>query len=251
MAFQQVAAMRGSLARAPVPCARGLTSLIARPAPHYLAAPSPLRRSPAAPLRRSFAASAEASSNLKKILQEELKEEKDNAPAEPEALKKVPAGFKVEKDVPGDGQIVLVKTVDGAEVAITFEVNDQPDPEDVIPMEDEEGGEEEEGSAVDNFFVVSVTKGDKMMTFECETDGNEMLIKHMTLEPKDGVDSDSSAYTGPVFWELDDRVQERAFEYLESLGITDCCEYVSAKIDAKEQELYVEWLDGSVKFLSS
>lgn len=54
-----------------------------------------------------------------------------------------------------------------------------------------------------------------------------------------------------MFWELDDRVQERAFEYLESLGITDCCEYVSAKIDAKEQELYVEWLDGSVKFLSS
>lgn len=72
-----------------------------------------------------------------------------------QALKKVPAGFKVEKDVPGDGQIVLVKTVDGAEVAITFDVNDQPDPEDVIPMEDEEGGEEVRRSCAGGVYGAS------------------------------------------------------------------------------------------------
>ena len=52
-----------------------------------------------------------------------------------------------------------------------------------------------------------------------------------------------------VFPELDEKVQERAFEYLESLGIGECCEYVASKIEDKEQQLYMEWLEGSVKFL--
>lgn len=58
-------------------------------------------------------------------------------------MKKVPAGFKIEKDVSGDGQIVLVKTVDGAEVAITFEVNDQPDQDmpDMTEFEEDMGDE--------------------------------------------------------------------------------------------------------------
>eukprot|EP00873_Tetraselmis_striata_P044922 jgi/Tetstr1/465186/TSEL_000858.t1 len=54
-----------------------------------------------------------------------------------------------------------------------------------------------------------------------------------------------------VFIELDDMVQESALQHMESLGIKDCRKYISAKIDAKGQELYVEWLDSSVKFRSS
>lgn len=79
MALQQVATLRGGAARTPLPIARGLASLAARPPPPQ----APLRLAQAAPLRRSFAASAVPASNLRDVLKEELDYEKEN-PAENE-----------------------------------------------------------------------------------------------------------------------------------------------------------------------
>eukprot|EP00873_Tetraselmis_striata_P010406 jgi/Tetstr1/430670/TSEL_020463.t1 len=68
----------------------------------------------------------------------------------------------------------------------------------------------------------------------------------------DQQDPDGSSWrSGKVFIELDDMVQESALQHMESLGIKDCRKYISAKIDTKGQELYVELLDSSVKFRSS
>lgn len=47
-------------------------------------------------------------------------------------------------------------------------------------------------------FIVSIVKGDRMLTFECSTDGNGTHVEHMTLEPKDGYDEESTMYAGPV-----------------------------------------------------
>ena len=51
-----------------------------------------------------------------------------------------------------------------------------------------------------------MTKGDEALVFECESDGTFIGVNHVSLEPKEGHASES-AYTGPVFDELDETLQ--------------------------------------------
>ena len=121
-------------------------------------------------------------------------------------------------------------------------VNNQPSP----PFEGE--GDDESISAV--VFNVSVAKGDRALVFECESDGNSFTINHVSLEPKDGFDSESM-YTGPVFDELDDNLQTRFQSYLEERGITaELGEYLRFLIYDKEQREYQAWLESAEAFVS-
>lgn len=49
--------------------------------------------------------------------------------------------------------------------------------------------------------------------FECISDGSYLDIRHISLEPAGGLDSET-AYTGPVFAELDEELQNAFREYL-------------------------------------
>lgn len=194
------------------------------------------------PGRRSFAATA-IEKDLATALKNELVYEEENF--EPNLdLKSVPGGYTI-VDKPGDGLLTLSKTFEGETIEVTCEVNDQPDPE---PTVNENG---EEDALYVKTFLVSITKGEKMVTFEMSTDGEGANIEHMTLEPKGGFDMDSTMYTGPVFSELDQEVQDAAAKYLSERHVYDLGPYIFQYIDEKEQKLYMEWLQGTVKFLET
>lgn len=49
--------------------------------------------------------------------------------------------------------------------------------------------------------------------FECISDGTYLDIRHVSLEPAEGIDSDT-VFTGPVFSELDSELQDAFREYV-------------------------------------
>lgn len=118
-----------------------------------------------------------------------------------------------------------------------------PTPWSLAPEPQDQQGEvsEDEGeSAV--FFNVSVVKGDNALVFECESDGEFVEIRHVSYEPKDGVESEA-AYTGPVFEELDDSLQDEFLAYLSDRGINEeLGEYLRHLVYDKEQIEYARWL---------
>jgi hypothetical protein len=62
------------------------------------------------------------------------------------------------------------------------------------PLADED--EEDEVDDVNDVnFNVTVTKGDSALVFECISDGTYVDIRHVSLEPAEGIDSET-AYTG-------------------------------------------------------
>lgn len=50
--------------------------------------------------------------------------------------------------------------------------------------------------------------------FECISDGSYVDIRHVSLEPASGLESET-AYTGPVFAELDNELQSAFREYIQ------------------------------------
>lgn len=56
--------------------------------------------------------------------------------------------------------------------------------------------------------------------FECLSDGTYVDIRHVSLEPAEGIESET-AFTGPVFAELDAELQEGFRTYIQ---VTRCCE---------------------------
>lgn len=153
-----------------------------------------------------------------------------------------PAPFKL-TNTPGDTLLTLTRRYDGEEINVDLHVNNQPS----ATFED---GEEEESL---NFvaFNVSVSKDDKSLVFECESDGTCININHISFEPKDGIEQESM-YTGPVFTELDEGLQKHFQDYLEERGITaELGEYLRFLIFDKEQQEYMAWLNTVRGFVSS
>jgi ATP-dependent RNA helicase UAP56/SUB2/complement component 1 Q subcomponent-binding protein len=56
-------------------------------------------------------------------------------------------------------------------------------------------------------------QADKALVFECVSDGTYLDIRHVSLEPAEGIDSDT-VFTGPVFSELDNELQDAFREYV-------------------------------------
>jgi hypothetical protein len=54
-----------------------------------------------------------------------------------------------------------------------------------------------------------------------------------------------------VFSELDQEVQDAAAKYLSERHVYDLGPYIFQYIDEKEQKLYMEWLQGTIKFLET
>ncbi|GFH12248.1 uncharacterized protein HaLaN_07893 [Haematococcus lacustris] len=99
-------------------------------------------------------------------------------------------------------------------------------------------------------FNVHVVKGGHALVFECESDGTFMAINHVSHEPKDG-DVPDSAYTGPVFEELDEALQGHFREFLAERGISiDLGEYLRHLVYDKEQREYMAWLNRVAEFVA-
>ena len=131
----------------------------------------------------------------------------------------------------------------GAEdISIDLQVNSQPS----FNAEVSDEGEELNLVA----FNVTITKGEEALVFECESDGTFVGINHMSHEPKEGHASES-AYTGPVFDELDETLQGDLLTYLSDRGVNeDVGEYLRHLIYDKEQRSYLMWLKRVKAFVS-
>ena len=72
------------------------------------------------------------------------------------------------------------------------------------------------------------------------------------MEPEDEEADDEALYTGPVFDELDDAVQDAMYAFLEERGVTaDLGECLIQLSTDKEQRMYMDWLDEMSRFLRS
>uniref|UniRef100_A0A061S386 Complement component 1 Q subcomponent-binding protein, mitochondrial n=1 Tax=Tetraselmis sp. GSL018 TaxID=582737 RepID=A0A061S386_9CHLO len=229
-------AARGNTATQVVSGLRFLSSrsLVGNNLPHH--------NKTAAPFFRSFAASATTDKEFANILRDELSHEKSDFVPSQELMS--PPGGYVLDEKPGDGKVTLSKNHGSEEIVVSFEVNNQPDP-------DESTANEEGDVPVIRHFIVSVIKGENMITFECSSDGEGTNVEHMTFEPKEGFGTESTMYTGPVFYELDERVLDECNKYLAERYIFDLGPYIHKFIDEKEQKLYMEWLDNCAKFLEA
>jgi ATP-dependent RNA helicase UAP56/SUB2/complement component 1 Q subcomponent-binding protein len=65
-------------------------------------------------------------------------------------------------------------------------------------------------------------QADKALVFECVSDGTYLDIRHVSLEPAEGIDSDT-VFTGPVFSELDSELQDSFREYVAVSGALVGC----------------------------
>lgn len=193
-----------------------------------------------APARRLFSTSKSVFS-LSKVLQEELKYEQDRYQKPAEIGAGPPAPFVLEES-PNDTLLTLKRSINGEEVAINLTVNNQT----------EQGFEDEEGENLSRVsFNVSVSKGDQSLVFECSSSGEDLVIEHVSSEPKSGIESDS-VFTGPVFHELDERLQTEFVKYLETRGInSELGEYLRHLIFDKEQREYMLWLKKVKEFVEA
>lgn len=89
-----------------------------------------------------------------------------------------------------------------------------------LPFDNDASSDEPEDEPNDITFNVSVSKAGKALVFECISDGTYVDIRHVSLEPESGVESETS-YTGPVFGELDDELQNAFRAYVAERGVNE------------------------------
>lgn len=186
------------------------------------------------------------SAALSDLLQRELDYENENY--EKPELAKAPTGWKLEETA-GDTHITLTKQHNDETIQVDVMVNSQPDvDEGGSPFAEDGELEDEEGDVdVGVLFNVSVTKGDKALVFECKSDGAYFDVEHCSLEPAKDDDVDESKYTGPVYPELDEELQNAFRAYLAERGIdAGLGAHVLQLVHDKEQREYMAWL-GQVK----
>lgn len=199
---------------------------------------------------RCVYASSNGSNELKGILKKESEHERSAYEPPSELHDGPPEPFTL-TEVQGDTLMSLTRTYgDNETVSVDIMIQDDMNQEEPVAFEDEETGEIDIDVSVD--FIVSVSKrgSNQELVFECSTDGSFMEIKRVSLEPEDEDDLEDGMYTGPVFDELDDAVQEALYSYLEERGITpELGEYLLHLLHDKEQREYMDWLDKMTSFL--
>lgn len=195
------------------------------------------------------------SSSLISVLKDELKYERENYRKDETLLVEPPPnGFEIENTA-GRKAFYLLKAHKNEVISIEVDLDAQPGADD----EDFDDEESEEGVVDDDppvKFMVTISKDSSLLKFECESDGDYVAINHIAHEShapedddiEDGEGGDTKdAYTGPVFDELDDTLQQAFLDYLEERGVTgELGGYLKLLCIDKEAQEYQAWL-GRVK----
>merc|ERR1712194_667105 len=121
--------------------------------------------------------------------------------------------------------------------------------------EEMEGGEEHSDESTDFSITVEDKLGTSGIAFYCSTQTGEdhryvigNVKVYSSVEERDSI----SAYNGPEFEDLDEKLQEAFDEYLAELGMSsEICDFVDAMALDKEQREYVRWLKTTDAFLGS
>ena len=190
----------------------------------------PMLASPMLPATaaRAFSATPLLSESLASVIKKEIKHEKANY-EKPELVAKGPPAPFTLAEAAGDTTLTLTREYKGETVRVDASVNlqdamalpldeDEGEEEDVEDADtkrdgdddDDDDGEFDDADAGEVSFNVTVSKGARALVFECVSDGTFWDVRHVSLEPASGVESET-AYTGPVFQELDEELQVQCF----------------------------------------
>jgi len=204
------------------------------------------RPSVARPAVRAFTSAV--GSKIVKVLDAEIGHEKEQYEQAKEITKFLKDGpYKLEESE-GDVNMSLVRELDGKIVRIEWQLSS--------PFEAGMDGEEEQGKTSDSTeFSVTVEskKTGAGLTAFCTTEDGEdhrFVIGSVRVYSKEQKDL-ASAYNGPDFEDLDDKLQEAVDEYLAEIGLNDeVCNFIDASALDKEQREYMGWLAGMRKFVA-
>eukprot|EP00929_Paragymnodinium_shiwhaense_P004093 TRINITY_DN104821_c0_g1_i1.p1 TRINITY_DN104821_c0_g1~~TRINITY_DN104821_c0_g1_i1.p1 ORF type:complete len:251 (+),score=101.58 TRINITY_DN104821_c0_g1_i1:77-754(+) len=208
----------------------------------------PLLQRRALPALRSQRCFSAAAPKVIKVLSAEISHEEGEyeQPKEVKTFLKSSPFKLVEAD--GDVNMALEREMDGKVVRVEWQLSSPFDPE-----ADLEGGEGSMPQATDLSISVEKKSDGSGIMFYCSTQSGEdhryiigNIRSYASSEEKDLI----SAYNGPEFEDLDDKLQEAFDEYLAELGMSpELCDFVDATATDKEQREYVRWLKNAKKFL--
>ena len=191
-----------------------------------------------------------------------------------------PSGWDLD-EAPGDTLVSLTRAglAPGEVVTVELVVDEQDDGDDDGAAlfeggDDEDEDEEEGGKKADDedddelafddsiVFTAAVARGDSALVFECRSDGSYLQVLSVSLEPnpdaavaeedgEDLFDDDSTAYLGPLYDELDERLQAEFEAYLAARGVdAEFGGWLAEFAGDKEQREYVAWLGKVKEFVS-
>jgi len=185
------------------------------------------------------------------VLKDELKVEKERYRTPDAVLEGPPTGYELE-DRPQSNVLLLTRAYGDEEIYVEVDLDHQKQDD-----EDEEGMYEDEEDELNELppvtFLVNVVKGDRVLGFSCETQGENIVITHVSLNDSGADDEEEfMPYTGPVFTELDDTLQQAFTDYLEERGITaEFGNYLIELVHDKLEVEYMSWLTRVQDFISS
>lgn len=212
--------------------------------------------SPTSASVRAFSAAAQ---KLQKGLASELQFEKENY-EKPEPMAKLPQDWK-HVDTPGDVNMCLQKDLPSNKVCkIEWQLVSPFDPE----MDDfenpeaagEEGQQMPEPQEETDFTITVETKdGEQGMTLFCNTqqgEGHRFLIGNVKTWTSVAERDNPSAYNGPEFEDLEDKLQEAMDEYFAEIGVNDAIyDFIDAAAVDKEAREYMRWLENLNNFMKN
>lgn len=190
------------------------------------------------PARRCFSAAA---AQLKQTITKELKYEQENyqRPGVVSDFMAKDSWSFVEKD--GDVNMSLKKEIDGKDVVLEWQLSAPTD------FEMDEGEEKEEYPQATDFSLTVTDKASAAgMTFYGSTqagEGHRFVIGNVQAFECAAEKELPSAYNGPDFEDLDDKMQEHLDGMLADLGLDEqVCDFIDATATDKEQREYIRWL---------
>lgn len=184
------------------------------------------------------------------MLKDELKIEKERYRTPDAVLEGPPNQFELE-DRPNSNVLMLSRSYGEEEIYIEVDLDTQNTEADE-DFEDEED-EDELTTLPPVTFMVNIVKQGSVLGFSCETAGEDVTITHVSLNDT-GEENDETPmpYTGPLFTELDDTLQQAFTDYLEERGINaDFGAYLVELVHDKLEVEYMNWLTRVQDFIAS
>lgn len=153
------------------------------------------------------------------------------------------------------GVVKLHRTYKGETIEVFFDCQDEVEDESLFNDMDMESAEETdeaegtEGMMGLNFDVVIKKSSGEKVIFNCIA-SRDLQISNIQHVPNGKDVEDSDLYSGPIFSELDESVQDAMKSYLADRQIDeDLCYFVLSFARAKEQREYTNWLNQLLTFV--
>ena len=208
-------------------------------------------------LRQQVAVQAKRASpvsdGLVTVLKDELKIEKERYRTPEVVLEGPPAGFEL-IDQP-KRNLLLRRSFGNEEIYVEVDLNEQEGDEEDEEVDEEDASTTELPPVI---FTVTVSKEANFLSATCSSNGQYITIRNVSLDDSGADEEDEDeeglgmeSYTGPVFDELDETLQQAFVDFLEERGITaDFGYYLTELVHDKLEVEYMNWLTRVQKFVT-